>query len=90
MKPKLKAPGTKRLKLKCDILLSTSAFKFNLRRYPKSPAAAVFRVLVAEDSRANQMAISRLLRAQGVDVTVVDDGSAAVVGWCGLTLSIPR
>ena len=33
MKPKLKPPGTKRLKLKCDILLSTSAFEFNLRRY---------------------------------------------------------
>jgi len=33
MKPKLKPPGTKRLKLKCDILLSTDAFKFNLRRY---------------------------------------------------------
>ena len=32
-KPKFKLPGTKRLKLKCDILLSTSAFKFNLRRY---------------------------------------------------------
>jgi hypothetical protein len=33
MKPKLKAPGTERLKLKCDILLSTPAFKFNLCRY---------------------------------------------------------
>jgi len=33
MKPKLKPPRTKRSKLKCDILLSTSAFKFNLRRY---------------------------------------------------------
>ena len=33
IKPKLKPPGTKRLKLKCDILLSTSAFKFNLRRH---------------------------------------------------------
>jgi hypothetical protein len=33
MKPKLKAPGTKSLKLKCDILLLTSAFNFNLRRY---------------------------------------------------------
>ncbi len=31
--PTLKLTGTKRLKLKCDILLSTSAFKFNLRRY---------------------------------------------------------
>jgi hypothetical protein len=29
----LKPPGTKRLKLKCDILLSTYAFKFSLRRY---------------------------------------------------------
>ena len=32
IKPTLKAPGTKRLKLWCDILLSTS-FKINLRRY---------------------------------------------------------
>ena len=29
----LKAPGTKRLKLKYDKLLSTSAFNFILRRY---------------------------------------------------------
>jgi len=33
IKPKLKPPGTKRLNLKCDALLSTSAFKFNLRRF---------------------------------------------------------
>jgi hypothetical protein len=33
MKLKLKPPGTQRLKLKCDMLLSLSAFKFNLRRY---------------------------------------------------------
>jgi hypothetical protein len=33
IKPKLKPPGTKHLKLNCDILLSASAFKFNLRRY---------------------------------------------------------
>ena len=32
-KPTLKPPGTKRLKLQCVELLSTSAFKFNLRRY---------------------------------------------------------
>jgi hypothetical protein len=35
MKPMLKPPGTKRLKLKCDIPLATSAFKVNLRRYSK-------------------------------------------------------
>jgi len=33
MTPKLKPPGSKRLKLRCDMLLSTSAFKFNSRRY---------------------------------------------------------
>jgi hypothetical protein len=33
IKPTLKAPGTKRLKLKCDVLLSTAAFNFSLRRY---------------------------------------------------------
>ena len=33
IKPKLNAPGTKHLKLKCDELLSNFAFKFSLRRY---------------------------------------------------------
>ena len=33
MKPKFKPPGTKRSQLNWDILLSTSAFKSNLRRY---------------------------------------------------------
>ena len=37
---KFKPPGIKHLKLKCDILLSTSAFKFNLYRYPKVARAA--------------------------------------------------
>jgi hypothetical protein len=32
-KPTLKAPGTKRLKLKYDEPFSKIAFKFNLRRY---------------------------------------------------------
>ena len=33
IKPKLTLPGTKRLKLKCDVPLSKFAFNFNLRRY---------------------------------------------------------
>ena len=33
IKPTLKAPGSKRLKLECDILPSCFAFKINLRRY---------------------------------------------------------
>jgi len=33
IKSKLKPPGTERLKLNCDVLLSSSAFKFSLRHY---------------------------------------------------------
>jgi len=33
VKPTLKAPGSKRSRLKYDILLSSFAFKFNVRRY---------------------------------------------------------
>jgi hypothetical protein len=33
MKPKLKPTETKRLKVMCDMLLSTYAFKLNVRRY---------------------------------------------------------
>ena len=35
MNPVLKAPGTKRLKLEYDKLLSNVAFNFNLCRYAK-------------------------------------------------------
>ena len=35
LKPPLKPPRTQLLKLKCDILLSTAAFKFNLRGFMK-------------------------------------------------------
>jgi len=38
MKPTLKVPGTKRLKLEYDGLLSNFAFKFNLRRYSEGNA----------------------------------------------------
>jgi hypothetical protein len=39
IKPTLKASGTKRLKLKCEELLSDTAFNFNLRRYSKRARA---------------------------------------------------
>jgi len=38
IKPTLKAPGTERLKLKCDEPLLNFAFNFNLRRYDWVPA----------------------------------------------------
>ena len=39
IKPTLKPTGTKRLKLKCDILLSNYALKVNLRRYTMAEKA---------------------------------------------------
>jgi len=39
--PRLKLPRTKRLILVCDIILSTSAFKFNSRRYTPDVLAGV-------------------------------------------------
>ena len=36
IKPSLKAPGTKRLRLKHDTPLSNFAFTFNLRRYTEA------------------------------------------------------
>jgi hypothetical protein len=41
MKPVLKAPGTKRLKLTCDKLLSNVAFSLNLRRYTEDALITV-------------------------------------------------
>ena len=38
IKPTLKAPGSKRLKLEDEKLLSNVAFNFNLRRYLSDPS----------------------------------------------------
>jgi hypothetical protein len=48
----LKAPGTKRLKLKCDGLLLSFAFKFNLRRYTMGEGLAVYSSLSREGNYA--------------------------------------
>jgi hypothetical protein len=47
MRPKLKPPRTERLKLKCDTLISTFAFKFNLRRYIQAALDLLLGCLVA-------------------------------------------
>ena len=41
IKPKLKPPGTKHSKLKCDDLVSNFAFNFGLRRYNKEQLTGV-------------------------------------------------
>ena len=58
----------------------TSDVPTSVQRIITSPEAVSpsFRVLVAEDSRANQLMIKRMLEMHGVDVTVVADGCEAV------------
>jgi len=48
IKPKLKPPGTKRLKIKCDILLSAYPSNFNSRRYTEVSAELVSLLIEAE------------------------------------------
>jgi hypothetical protein len=58
IKPTLKAPGSKRLKLKLEELLSNFAFKFDLRRYIMTRVAARWskRTMARGFHRWNRMA----------------------------------
>jgi|AntAceMinimDraft_5_1070358.scaffolds.fasta_scaffold02221_2 CheY-like chemotaxis protein len=58
-----------------DDVISVGPVVFNSEIDVPRPS---FKVLVAEDSEANQMAIRRMLSKQGAEVTVVADGSEAV------------
>jgi hypothetical protein len=49
MKPKLRPPGTEHLKLQRNILLSTSAVKFNWRRYNAADGAGWTPLLIAAE-----------------------------------------
>ena len=64
----LKAPGTKRLKLKCDSPLSNFAFNFNLRRY----------ILSAEQLRAHLGGWLGDAEAGGVLRTSTHDSSTLI------------
>ena len=55
VKPKLKPPGTKRL-IYCDVLLSTSAFKINLRRYNLERAEEIKALIDGEKHNADTQA----------------------------------
>jgi len=80
IKPTVKVPGTKRLKLICDILLSTSAFKFNLRRYN------------LEDTEELVTGVEK--HGAGKWTKIKHEAGAALehrmAGRCRLTLSNPR
>ena len=63
--PMSKAPGTKRLKLKCDELLTNFASSFNLRRYTKVEAErARSLTLAAEIDAANRAAKQSMVEAE--------------------------
>ena len=62
MKPQLKAPGTKRLRLKYDNLLPGFAFNFNLRCY--SQCASVLATMARWFPKDN--AVERLERDPGI------------------------
>ena len=58
MNPMLKPPGSKRLKLNCDTLLSSFAFKFNLRRYAEARRAqSLLTEAMAELERVRNFAV---------------------------------
>ena len=84
---KLKPPGKQRLKLKCDVLLSISAFKLDLRCYTKANSKAGARAVadgVALVGRKINKEFDGLM--YGGRVASFDPK----VGWYRLTLSDPR
>ena len=69
IKPKLKPLGTERLKPNCDILLSTSAFKINLRRYTAD--------MTAETAAKHAQKVRDIARALAVSNAAAADATAA-------------
>ena len=57
LKPKLKPPTNKLLKLRCVVPLSNFAFKFNLRRYTKATTATT---TIGDDGRGSHSSTFRL------------------------------
>jgi len=98
MKSKLKPPGTKHLKLKCDELPSCFAFKFKLRRYTvakngkMTPQDAKWRQHVAVYSAFHRSALAGrgaadarylVLRLPPVFDAAREASTAAVDAWVG-------
>jgi len=67
IKLKLKALGTKRLKLKYDGPLSNSAFKFNLRRYVEVKRREDAAERTAEEARTDQSKVEQTRRQAAVE-----------------------
>jgi len=96
MKPKMKPRGTVRLKVECDIGLSTSAFKFNLRRYnpglsnkfllsTRQPLAAVGGAEIAAEivSAVPEIAAAAAEAAAAAAVKAATAGAGAAAAGAG-------
>jgi len=77
MKPKLEPPGTKRLKLNCDILLSTSAFQFKLRRYSTAMSDVPGTAALLRQSPA-QRSLSRAVYPDEYEASLLDCMAGAI------------
>jgi len=86
----LKAPGTKRSKLKYDELLSNHAFNFDLRRYNTAVVVALLAAKAEMDSTDNDGDTPLHIAAENGHEQVVqallEKGAAVnMVGWCRLS-----
>jgi hypothetical protein len=97
MTPKLKAPGTKRLTLKCDEPHSIFAFKFNSRRYTQvyQDATVAHARYILRDIAGNPGVLTSGLQVR-LYIELPDGTSwseactTPSVGRCRLTPSNPR
>jgi hypothetical protein len=93
MKPKLKAPGTQRLKLKYDEPVSNFGFKFKLRRYSlgASVPGGLWHRAGEHANSARGRTDHRRSRSRRSRVGILSDGFVAapdpMVWRCNLTLS---
>jgi hypothetical protein len=81
IKPTLKAPGTVRLSLQYDELLSSFPFKVNLRRYTLASAATMHAQL--------ESAVAARLAAFEQEAARAEAAAANTVGRCRLTPDDP-
>ena len=77
IKPTLKPPGTKLLKLKHEKLVSSFGNNFHLRRY-----IVVIRALVQQNPREHTHIVMRLIRR--LEMLLAPAARSAVVGRCRL------
>jgi len=86
VKSKLQPPETKPLKLKCDKLLSTCAFEFNLRRYNPARQSRLLTSLLPVTAPLFFISVERFLPAvitpAGAAYGAVCGGIGAAALWC--------